>query len=53
MNIGETVVRESLAILKPLLEELYNGKYIGTDLVYESLADQILASTVNKEQTKT
>lgn len=55
MNIGETVVRESYALIKPIIEELISGKYIVTDSVYESFANQILdnKNSVKKEQIKT
>lgn len=53
MNTGETVVRESCALLKPLLEELMTSKYIATDSVYESFADQLVVNNINREQTET
>lgn len=53
MNAGETVVRESCALLKPILEELISGQYIATDSLYESFADQLLVNNINREQTKT
>jgi len=53
MNTGETVVRESYALLKPILEELMSGKYIATDSVYETFADQLLVNNINREQTET
>lgn len=43
MVIGETVVRESYALLQPIFEELLSGKYVATDSVYESLAKHNLS----------
>ncbi|XP_008181565.1 acyl-CoA dehydrogenase family member 9, mitochondrial [Acyrthosiphon pisum] len=53
MNTGETVVRESCTLLKPIIEELMSGKYVATDSVYESLADQLLFNNINRGQTET
>jgi len=53
MNTGETVVRESCALLKPILEELMSGKYIATDSVYESFSNQLLVNNINREQIET
>lgn len=53
MNTAETVVRESCSLLKPIIEELMSGKYIATDSVYESFADQLLVNNINREQTNT
>uniref|UniRef100_A0A2S2NG40 Acyl-CoA dehydrogenase family member 9 n=1 Tax=Schizaphis graminum TaxID=13262 RepID=A0A2S2NG40_SCHGA len=50
MTTGETVVRESCALLKPILEELMSGKYIATDSVYESFADQLLVNNINQNK---
>jgi len=53
MNTGETVVRESCNLLKPIIEELMSGKYVATDSVYESFADQLLFNNINRGQTET
>lgn len=50
MNIAETVVRESHAFLKPIFEELSSGKYVATDSVYESIADQILVNNIKNKK---
>lgn len=53
MSTAETVIRESYAVLNPILEELISGKYVATDSVYESLAYQMLTDNTQNEQTKT
>lgn len=44
MQIGETRVRESCALVEPILGELTSGKYVATDSVYESFAHQNVAN---------
>lgn len=46
MNTGETVVRESHALLKPILEEIISGKYVATDSIYESFANHTTFNTI-------
>lgn len=47
MQIGETKIRESSALLAPILEELISGKYVAVDSFYESIARQSLANVKN------
>lgn len=51
MQIGETRIRESSALLKPILEELISGKYVAVDSLYESFGRQSLDNIKNL-QTK-
>lgn len=49
MTTGETVVRESHAFIKPILEEIISGKYVATDSVYESFANLNVFNNINSK----